>query len=193
MLKNFYLFRNGQSSYNLAGRLQGQSNDSVLTDQGILQAFDAANRLKDKKIDVIISSPQRRAKQTGNIVAKRLKTPIQFDSRLIEANLGTADGVSIDRLTKAQRQILEQWHTPTSDTSTHFHKGESKTDLRKRILSALKDYANSRYQNIAISSHNFPIIEALQTMNTKKDTIANGEIIHLQYDGNDWKYVQSLN
>lgn len=193
MPKNFYLFRNGQSSYNLAGKLQGQSNNSVLTDQGINQALSAANYLKDKKIDVIFSSPQRRAKQTGSIVAKQLKTPIQYDSRLAEANLGTADGMPISKLSKKQRQVLEQWHTISTDKSTHFQNGEYKTDLRKRVLSALQDYADSHYQNIAISSHNFSIMEALQSMNTNKNFIANGEIIHLQYDGNNWKYIQSLN
>ena len=193
MLKNFYLFRNGQSSYNLAGRLQGQSNDSVLTDQGINQALNAAYFLKDKKIEVIISSPQRRAKQTGNIIARQLNTPIQYDSRLAEANIGTADGTKIENLSKKQRHILDLWYTAKSDNSIHFQDGESKTNLRQRILSALKEYADSNYQNIAISSHNFSIMEALQSMQAPKSTIANGEVIHLQYDGNNWKYIQSLN
>ena len=35
MVKNFYIFRHGQSSYNLEGRIQGHTNNSVLTNQGI--------------------------------------------------------------------------------------------------------------------------------------------------------------
>lgn len=191
MVKNFYIFRNGQSSHNLAGRLQGQSNDSVLTDKGITQAQEAATFLKDKKIEVIVSSPQRRAKQTGSIIAKHLKTPIQYDSRFAEANLGSADGMEITKLSPKHQKIVQQWQAHSSDT--RIANGESKTQLRQRVLSALNDYAGSTYKNIAVSSHNFSIIEALQSMEISKDEVANGEIIHVQYDGNNWKYVQTLN
>ena len=191
MLKNFYIFRNGQSTHNLAGRLQGQSNDSVLTDQGINQAFSAATFLKDKKIDVIISSPQRRAKQTGSIIAKQLHTPIQYDSRLAEANLGIADGEKINNLSKKHQQTLHDWQNHKPDT--RFKNGESTNELQQRILSALKDYTGTEYNNIAVSSHNFSISEALHAMKASKKEIANGEILHVQYDGNNWKYVESLN
>ena len=191
MLKNFYIFRNGQSSYNLAGRLQGQSNDSVLTEKGITQAFDTARSLQNKKIEVIISSPQRRAKQTGSIVAKQLNAPIQYDSRLAEANLGAADGADIKRLSKKHQQVLEQWQNINSDA--RFQNGESQKELRQRIFSALKEYADSPYQNIAISSHHFSIIEALHGIQENKTQIANGEIIHIQYDGQQWKYIPTLN
>jgi len=191
MLKNFYIFRNGQSSYNLAGRLQGQSNDSVLTDKGIHQAFSVADFLKDKKIEVIISSPQRRAKQTGTIIAKQLNTPIQYDSRLAEANLGTADGAEIQKLSQKHRKILQDWQK--IENNPRFKNGESKSELRQRVLSALNDYAGSIYENVAVSSHNFSIVEALQSMQADKTEIANGEIVHLQYDGKSWKYVKTLN
>ncbi len=189
MLKNFYIFRNGQSSHNLAGRLQGQSNNSVLTDTGISQAISTADFLKDKQIDVIMSSPQRRAKQTGSIVAKRLKTPIYYDSRLIEANIGRFDGALINKLSQKHRQTLFHWHSEDSETA-RFEHGESKQELRSRLIAALKQYADSPCRNIAISSHNFSILEILQSLHIQKDNILNGEIIHLQYDGSQWNYIQ---
>ena len=182
MIKNFYIFRNGQSSYNLAGRLQGQSNVSVLTQTGINQAFAAADFLKDKNIEVIVSSPQRRARQTGSIIAKQLHTDICYDSRIAEANIGIADGKPINKV-KALN----------SNSSKLFKDGENKETLRKRVLSALNDYALGDYQNIAVSSHNFSILEALQGLKVSKSQINNGEIVHLQYDGNNWKYIPILN
>lgn len=189
MLKNFYIFRNGQSSYNLDGRLQGQSNDSVLTDTGISQAINAANYLKDKQIEVIISSPQRRAKQTGCIISKQLKAPIYYDSRLVEANIGHFDGAIINKLSKKHRQTLSLWQHEKSEL-TRFENGESKQEIRSRLIAALKQYADSPCQNIAISSHNFSILEILQSLHIKKDNILNGEVIHLQYDGSQWNYIQ---
>ena len=46
MRKDFYIFRHGQSSYNVEGRTQGQTNDSVLTDLGKEQALTVGERLK---------------------------------------------------------------------------------------------------------------------------------------------------
>ena len=193
MLKNFYIFRNGESSYNVDDKLQGQSNHSVLTDKGISQAFNTAKFLKDKKIEVIISSPQRRAKQTGTIVAKQLNTSLQFDSRLVEANLGSIDGTKLDKLSKQNQEILALWQNKSTTSNPRFKNGESKSEVRTRILSALNEYANKEFTNIAISSHNFPIIEALQYVDTNKNTINNGEIVHLQYNGTNWKFIQPIN
>lgn len=187
MLKNFYIFRNGQSSHNLAGKLQGQGNISVLTDKGVNQAINAAQFLKDKDIDVIISSPQRRAKQTGSIIAKQLKAPIQYDSRFVEANVGSADDILLEDLSDESIDIMQHWHSSSADTK--FENGETKQELRHRVLSALEEYAQGDYQNLAVSSHNFSIIEALQGMNISKKHINNGEIIHLQYDGKNWKHI----
>ena len=192
MIKNFYIFRNGQSSHNFIGKLQGQNNNSVLTDKGINQALLAADNLKDKNIDIVISSPQRRAKQTGSIVAKRIKAPIHYDSRLVELNLGDAEGVSLQKLSSQQLDVLKQWYSNTSNDNIRFKNGESKTELRKRICEALSEYTSKDYNNIAVSSHNFPILETLQSMNICKNNIANGEIVHIQYDGNNWKYVESI-
>ena len=191
MLKNFYIFRNGQSSYNLAGKLQGQSNNSVLTDKGINQAFAAAMFLKDKSIDIIVSSPQRRARQTGNIVSKQIKAPIFYDSRFAEVDLGSADGLSLNRLPKKHQTTLQKWQH--NSAQPRFQHGESKGELRRRVSDALSDYASGDYQNVAVSSHNFSIMEVLQSLNINKSSVDNGEIIHLQYDGQSWKLVQTAN
>ena len=84
MVKNFYIFRHGQSSYNVEGKIQGHTNNSVLTDRGIDQAYATADNLKNKDVEIVISSPLRRAKQTGNIVSKVIKVPLQYDERFTE-------------------------------------------------------------------------------------------------------------
>ena len=50
MRKDFYIFRHGQSTYNVTGRIQGQTNDSVLTDLGKEQAKAVGEKLKKTKI-----------------------------------------------------------------------------------------------------------------------------------------------
>jgi len=150
MIKNFYIFRNGQSSHNYIGKLQGQNNNSVLTDEGINQALLAADHLKDKNIDIVISSPQRRAKQTGSIVAKKIKAPIHYDSRLVELNLGDVEGMNLQKLSPKQLDILHQWYNNSSNDNIHFKNGESKIELRKRIREALNEYTSKEYNNVNV-------------------------------------------
>lgn len=197
MVKNFYIFRHGQSSYNLEGRIQGHTNNSVLTNQGIDEAHNAASLLQDKKIEIVVSSPLRRAKQTGSIVSKMIKVPLQYDDRFTEVNVGIAEGL---HYTKAQQKfgdLYRQWRSVDPKyIDIHFENGESKRDVQKRIFKALNEYAqNPDYQNIAVSGHGITLSQTLMALNVEQPDIPNGAIIHLQYDNdnNRWKFVGFLN
>ena len=190
MVKNFYIFRHGQSSYNLEGKIQGHSNNSVLTDKGIDQAYATADYLKNKDIDVIISSPLRRAKQTGNIVSRVVKAPIQFDERFTEVNVGVAEGLHYTQAQERFGGTYQKWRSKDSaDQDIRFENGETKRQVRQRVFSALEQYAQSKYNNIAISGHGITLTETLHALDIDKDEVDNGEIIHLQYDNDNWRYV----
>ena len=197
MVKNFYIFRHGQSSYNMEGRIQGHTNNSVLTNRGIDEAHNAASLLQDKKIEVVVSSPLRRAKQTGSIVSKIIKVPLQYDDRFTEVNVGIAEGL---HYTKAQQKfgdLYRQWRSADPKyIDIHFEKGESKRDVQKRVFKALNEYAqNPDYQNIAVSGHGITLSQALMALDVEQPDIPNGAIIHLQYDNdnNRWKFVGFVN
>ena len=91
-MKDFYVFRHGETSYNVSGHIQGHSNDSRLTANGKLQARAAGYKLKSKNIEIIFSSPLDRAVETGRIIADIIKVPLQTDERLIEVNVGNCRG-----------------------------------------------------------------------------------------------------
>ena len=77
MKKHFYIFRHGQTVWNAEGRPQGQHEYPVpLTMEGREQAQKLADKLKDKKIKLIVSSDLLRAQQTGEIVAQALRVPL---------------------------------------------------------------------------------------------------------------------
>lgn len=67
MTTDFYIFRHGESTYNVAGRTQGRTNDSQLTDLGKKQALEIGRRLADKQIEIIVTSPLARAMQTAEL------------------------------------------------------------------------------------------------------------------------------
>ncbi len=66
--KRITLVRHGQSTWNAAGRIQGSSNLSALTDKGIKQAQTTHGALKDEHFDVMYYSPLERARHTAEIV-----------------------------------------------------------------------------------------------------------------------------
>ena len=51
MKKHFFIFRHGQTTYNSNGFIQGQTNNSVLTEIGISQA--QVSRIEKNAIDHI--------------------------------------------------------------------------------------------------------------------------------------------
>ena len=52
-----------------------------------------AEKVKDRKIDLIIASPMKRAQQTANIIAEKCNAPVITDQRLIEQNYGIYEGL----------------------------------------------------------------------------------------------------
>lgn len=92
-----YIFRHGQSIDNANFVFSGWRT-APITEEGRNQAKILAEKLKDKKIDMLISSPQVRAIQTMKIAislnkaAKNLE--IQKDDRIKERSYGDLQGKS---------------------------------------------------------------------------------------------------
>ena len=68
---NVIFIRHGETEWNLQNRTQGHLN-SPLTERGITQAREAAEKLKDYKFDIVVSSHLGRAYETAKIISKNL-------------------------------------------------------------------------------------------------------------------------
>ena len=108
MTKHFFLFRHGETTYNVNGFVQGQTNNSVLTEKGHIQAYQVGQILKNHPIDVLISSPLKRAIQTAQEVLKSMpNVPFVTDERLTEVNVGEIEGL---HYTKVQEKFDEKMY-----------------------------------------------------------------------------------
>ncbi|HID79909.1 MAG TPA: histidine phosphatase family protein [Aquificales bacterium] len=96
-----YLLRHAQSEGNKRGLFQG-SLDFPLSKEGKLQAQRAGEFLKRFKFDLVVSSPQKRAMQTAQIVAAILGLKVKVDGRLKEISYGILEG-------KSHREV-EDWN-----------------------------------------------------------------------------------
>ena len=85
------LTRHGQTDWNVLGKIQGIT-DIELNETGIKQAEKTREELLDCPIDVILSSPLKRAKKTAEIIGKGRDIPIIIEQGLKERCFGKFEG-----------------------------------------------------------------------------------------------------
>lgn len=88
------LVRHGETDWNAAGRLQGQT-DRPLSDHGRRQASRLADELVGEEVEAIYSSDLVRARETAEIVGRRLGVPVDLDPDLREKDWGTWEGLTV--------------------------------------------------------------------------------------------------
>jgi len=154
-MSNIYLFRHGQSEFNLSKTFTGWL-DAKLTPLGIEQAKALGDKLKDKKIDLAITSRLSRAADT-------LKEVLVFhpecqetivDDRIIERSYGDLAGhTHAETIAKYGQEQFDKWHRGWTDKADN---GESFADVEVRVkefIESLKSRFSSQDLGIAISAH----------------------------------------
>lgn len=86
-----YIIRHGETDWNKAKRLQGQS-DTELNDYGREIARATSEGLRDIPFKYIYSSPLSRAYETAKILRRDRDIPIITDERLREVGFGIDEG-----------------------------------------------------------------------------------------------------
>ncbi|MCL5986063.1 MAG: histidine phosphatase family protein [Actinobacteria bacterium] len=150
--KQIFFIRHGETDWNREELVQGQK-ESALSDRGFDQARRLAQRLKKESIQVIYSSPLRRARQTSQEVKKLIGVGINFDDNLKEISLGRWEGLSREDIKREYPLEFEQWLK--NPATLKAPDGESWHDVRKRA----NDFFNmvivrSLHERILVSSHN---------------------------------------
>jgi len=114
-----YVILHGQTDYDAEGRIIGNSDPS-LNDKGREQAHEAAEELKTKGIDMILSSPQNRTMETAEIIANVLnidEVKITKGLKLYERAFGDLEGKLISEV---DMFVLSSWFgnaaTPNGET-----------------------------------------------------------------------------
>ncbi|MFA5026005.1 MAG: histidine phosphatase family protein [Candidatus Shapirobacteria bacterium] len=154
-MSNIYLFRHGQSEFNLSKTFTGWL-DAKLTSLGIEQAKALGEMLKNKKIDLAITSRLSRAADTLKevLVFHPECTEIIVDDRIIERSYGDLAGhTHAETIEKYGQEQFDKWHRGWTDKADN---GESFADVEIRVTEFINDlktkYAGQNV-NIAISAH----------------------------------------
>lgn len=103
------LVRHGQSTWNARSRIQGSSDFSVLTEEGVRQAEAAAAALGDWKFDALFASPLKRAARTAEVVWGPRNGPISVLPSLREVDLYSFQGLDKAAGRAAHPAAYETW------------------------------------------------------------------------------------
>ncbi len=150
MIKNLYLLRHAQSEYNEKGIFQGRL-DSDLTPLGFVQARLVAQELSDKGIEIIYSSPQRRAYKTALAVADVLGLEVIVDERIREMSFGEYEGRHFWRLMEEEGELLRAWLS--NPVKNPLPTQEDMESFKNRVESFLMDILQERHTSILIVAH----------------------------------------
>ena len=124
-----YLTRHGETEWNAQNKVCGIT-DVDLTDKGRAQARELGEKLRDYKIDLIVSSPLKRALETARMVEGGRGVPIEVDRRLIEQDYGVYEGA--DRLDPGFWAVKRTF-------AVRYPGGESMMDVAGRVYPLLKE------------------------------------------------------
>ena len=175
-MSTIYLFRHGQTDFNLQKRFTGWLQ-STLTEEGLKQAKQLGEQLKSKTIDISITPNLSRCQNTmAEVLIFHPECQVKLiDDRILERNYGDLGGqfhqAIIDQYGQDQ---FNKWHRGWSDRPPA---GESYADVEIRLSDFIKDlkekYTGST-QNIAIcgSSNSIRLFRKIIENATIEETVS---------------------
>lgn len=144
---NVYLARHGRTAYNLEGRFQGQL-PVPLDDTGRGQAAELAERAAAHGFRALWSSPLLRARETAQIVARRIGLDPHEDARLMETDAGDWTDRSFAEVQAEQPELFAAFIA--GDAGFAFPGGESFAQQELRVGAALDDVERSELPALVV-------------------------------------------
>ncbi|HEX4063855.1 MAG TPA: histidine phosphatase family protein [Streptosporangiaceae bacterium] len=151
------LLRHGETPLSIDKRFAGTS-DVPLTETGLRQAKAAASWLAARGgVELIVTSPLRRTRQTAAEVAAVTGAPVRVEDRLRESDFGKWEGLSFAEASEQWPEAMAAW---LADPAVPPPDGESFTDVGRRVGAALDALlAAEPGRRCLIVSHVTPIKE----------------------------------
>jgi broad specificity phosphatase PhoE len=149
------LIRHGETDWNVEGRYQGQA-DPPLNQRGLAQARQLAQKLRDVGLDVLYSSPLRRALQTAQILAEALDVPLHTEPRLMEIHQGKWQTLLYTEIAARYPELFDRWQK--EPWTVTLPGGENIAQVQERVYAAV-DEILSRHEGqcIGMVTHRVPI------------------------------------
>jgi broad specificity phosphatase PhoE len=174
-----YLARHGRTAYNLEGRFQGQL-PVPLDDTGRAQAAELAERAAAHDFRELWCSPLLRARETADIVARRIGLQPREDPRLMETDAGDWTDRSFADVRSEAPERFDAF--VACDPGFAFPGGESFAEQEDRVSAALDEIELGELPALVVC-HGMVIRAALYRRGGGKmdgvERVANGALVPL--------------
>lgn len=138
-----YVLRHGETNENTKGIMQGNM-ETLLNATGRQQAMMQREKVKNAKIDLVITSPKLRAKETAALAAPGI--PMIEDARLLSRDHGEFEGMSRDQV-----NLEDYWNIKKN---IQYERAESVGEIFNRVSSLLNDISmNYSDKNVLLVTH----------------------------------------
>jgi len=149
----YYIMRHGEALSNVREIVSNwpETFENFLTERGVKMVEESAEKLVDKKIDLIFCSPLLRTKQTAEIVGKKIGKEAEVDKRLKEIDFGEFNGKSIEEMWASFKKEEDRIEKGADG-------GESYDEILKRLTDFMME-TDKKYEdkNILLVSHECPL------------------------------------
>ncbi len=142
--------RHGESELNKKGK--HQFSDTKLSKVGIKQAELVSKRLFGIKADLIISSKYQRAKQTAQIINRRLKKKVVYTDLFIEKK-GPTEIIGHQHGGPEEIKYLLEREKHLNDPKWHYSDEENFFDVKKRARKAINYLLKTGKKSVIVVSH----------------------------------------
>lgn len=133
-----YLARHGETDWNLEKRIQG-STCKPLNAHGVAQAHGLAELLSDAPLELIVTSPLRRAARTAEVIRRfHPNAKWKLEPMLAEMCFGEIEGRTLTEYATTYQETLDAWARGDLDVRWPGAGGESCKDVADRGLAALR-------------------------------------------------------
>lgn len=151
MTRRVIIWRHGRTEWNLAGRVQGQT-DVPLDEVGREQARSAAARLASLRPSRIVTSDLARARDTAEELGRRAGVEVKTDVRFRERSFGVREGLT---LAEAWEQFPDHMARWLAGDEAGIPGSESSVAAGERFTSGLTEHleALGSDETLVVVSH----------------------------------------
>lgn len=151
-MTTLFLLRHGETYANQQGYLQGTMDNSLtaLTFRGRQKVEQCCPALKKLPIDLVITSPLKRAFQTSQIICDHNKIPLRVDPRLAEMSYGKWNGLKVQFLKDEFPQFYDWQARDFRPNASQINGGEKASHVHSRIAGFLRDFQTDELDRVVL-------------------------------------------
>lgn len=186
MRTRFIVVRHGETEWNVATRIQGQT-DSDLTANGLAQAEAIGARLARERFDAIVASDLGRALRTAERIAFHCGLPVETDPRLRERSFGQGEGMTYAEVEGRWPGVFSR--AANTDPDVSIPGGETRRAFHERIRAAFEALAHAHAgSRVAVVTHGgvlavlYRVVHGIPLAHAHKVAISNASYNAVVYD-----------